>query len=125
MWSCKHCGMENDPSGATCAGCASVRQAWLRLTFGATGREATIRVSTVYGQSLLRTLGGDDARFAAERQFSLDKTAAGWVVTHDPEAKNPTCLNGAPLDAPTPLQDGASLSIGPTKMPITIHFEYP
>jgi hypothetical protein len=125
MWCCKTCGTENDPSGVTCAGCGSVRTVWLRLAFGGTGREATIRVSTVYGQSLLRSLAGDDARFAAERQFSLDKTGAGWLVTHDPAAKNPTWLNGAPLDAPTPLQDGAVLSIGPTKMPVTIHFEYP
>ena len=120
MWSCKACGTENDAATGGCAGCGATRSSRLRLTFPATGATATIAVSTSYGQALLRTMGGEDARFAGEPQLRFERTASGWTVAHHPGARNPTWMNGAPLVGVVVVATGSVLTIGPERLPITL-----
>ena len=74
-------------------------------------------------QTTLRRIVGDDARYAGRTaQFIVERDGAGcWRVLPPPDApKNPTYHNGAPLDGPTPLVPGDTLSIGPVKALCTI-----
>ena len=77
-------------------------------------------------QTTLRRIVGDDARYAGRTaQFIVERGGAGgWRVLPPPEApKNPTCLNGAPLEAPAPLAPGDTISIGPVKARCTVSLE--
>jgi hypothetical protein len=119
-WKCPQCGVEGLGDALTAhsieaGGCGySKFPAGVVLTSAAGGKELALRLPTMLGQSVLRTLDPVGSRFASAEQFRVDKSAArgGWVVHNVSHATNPTYLNGASIAAEGQvLKAGDSLSI--------------
>ena len=96
-----------------------------------TGKQVRVNITTKVGKSLLATFAGDEAKYADNPvQFSLlrDSEAGQWLIEAANDTKNPTYLDGAPLEASVvPLTKGAphAVTIGPDKMRITLKEEMP
>ena len=94
------------------------------LTLEADGESVSIHMETDVGTSIVGKFG-EDAQFWSEPQFTLEKTDAGWSVTHHPGAKNETMLNGKAVTGSQPLADGDVLAVGReskgiVKLPLTV-----
>ena len=126
-WKCPQCGFGNTAAcSRTCEGCGHVNFGHVLLLSVDTAKQIRMSIDTAVGQGLLKSFAGDDAKYASDPQFRLykDTTLAAWAIAKIPTAKNPTFLNGSPLsDAPTPLTEGAVISIGADKMKLHVKFE--
>ncbi len=120
-WKCPECGLVNErETPRICEGCGKADLGVLTLRCEATGKKLRMSMSTDVGRTLLKSLAGEDARFASEPQFRLTKDEArgAWVVQTSATATNPTRLHGAPLTAePAPLAAGHVLSVGSRTTP--------
>ncbi|HYH81140.1 MAG TPA: hypothetical protein VEX86_15160 [Longimicrobium sp.] len=126
-WKCPQCGFEH-PDDATlrCEACGFTRAGRLVLVAEETTKRLSVGVDTAIGKHLLGTFAGGDHVYAAEPQFVLarDPVRGGWSIAPAPGAKNPTFLNGAALgDAPAPLEQGAVITIGPTRLRLRVENE--
>ncbi|HEX2201874.1 MAG TPA: FHA domain-containing protein [Longimicrobium sp.] len=126
-WKCPQCGFTN-AAGATpqCEACGFTRMGKLALVAEETGKRLPVGIDTAIGKHLLSTFAGGDHVYASEPQFLLSRDAArgGWSIAPAPGAKNPTFVNGAALgDAPAPLETGAVITIGPTRLRLRVENE--
>jgi hypothetical protein len=120
-WKCPQCGMVHENEAVrVCEACGFVRDAGtLVLVSETTLGRLQVGVDTAIGRELLATFAGPDHVFAEDPQFLLarDPLNGGWTIAAAPGTTNPTCVNGAALgNAPTPLQPGALISIGPDEL---------
>lgn len=126
-WKCPQCGFEHaDDATRLCEACGFSRAGSLALVSEETGKRLKVGVDTAVGMRLLQTFAGPDHVYAADPQFLLARDAArgGWSIAPAPGAKNPTFLNGAALgDAPAPLDGGAVITIGPTRLRLRVENE--
>ncbi len=127
-WKCPQCGMlHEDEAARVCQACGFVRDAGtLVLVAEATAGRLRVGVDTAIGRELLETFAGADHVYAEDPQFLLARDAVngGWSIAPAPGAKNPTFLNGAALgDAPAPLEPGAVITIGPSKLRLRVENE--
>ncbi len=79
-------------------------------------------IDTEVGRYLL-AFAGEDARFAANPQFRLQRHSGlkSWAVVHDAAARNPTFLNGLALPAEAAaVKTGDVLSVGPERIPLRV-----
>lgn len=70
-----------------------------------------MRTSTVVGRRLLMRMGAD-ARFAAESQFILRTSGAGWRLCAIAGTPNPTCVDGLSVREEIRLHGGETVAIG-------------
>ncbi len=86
-----------------------------------------MNIDTPVGRSLLSRVVGDEARYAAECQFHLTRCEkrAAWVISQDPNAVNPTQVNGnvVPLGG-VPLSTGDRITIAADKAPIKVKIDF-
>lgn len=126
-WKCPQCGfVHEDGAALRCEACGFTRSVRLVLVAEATTQRLTVGVDTPVGKHLLQTFAGEDHVYAADPQFLLARDAlnGGWTVAPAPGARNPTFLNGAALgDAPAPLEAGAVITIGPTRLRLRVENE--
>ena len=99
----------------------------VRLVLSAAdGREFVTSQGVVVGQTLLKNLG-EEARYMADAQFSLERVESEWFVEPVPAARNETLLNGRHLTARTRLAVGDVLAVGKeskgvAKLPLKVAF---
>jgi hypothetical protein len=126
-WKCPQCGFQNaDAAALRCEACGFTRAGTLALVAEETTRRLRVGIDTAIGKQLLRTFAGGDHVYASEPQFIVarDPARGGWSIAPAPGARNPTFLNGAPLgDAPAPLEGGAVITIGPTRLRLRVENE--
>ena len=92
MWTCPSCGLDGLEEGhGTCPGCGFSRKSYPRLS-GAAG-EFTLKTSLVFGRKNLASLVGEDAVYAADRQFELKPEGEQWLVRSPANTINVTKLN--------------------------------
>ncbi len=127
-WKCPQCGTQNEEP-PPCKTCDHFEYGALSLSSPDTGKELKINLDTDLGQRSLRALNPDDAKFAAETQFSLIRCSRktghgfdGWGVKHFKDAKNPTFYDGADISASAAVKlgNGGIISIGKEKLKITV-----
>jgi hypothetical protein len=127
-WKCPQCGFVHENEAVrVCEACGHVRPGGrLALVAEETGKRLPVGVDTAIGKELLETFAGADHVYAADPQFRLerDEVSGGWSIAPVPGAKNPTFLNGAALGAaPAPLEPGALITIGPTRLRLRVENE--
>ena len=117
-------------AGAPAAAAARPAAAGAKLTsnriqlVAAGGQSLPLGIRTEIGKAVLRRFGAD-AEFWDDRQCTVERRPDGqWIVTPAPGTVNETLLNGAPLTAPRPLNDGDVLAAGRSakgisKLPLT------
>ena len=126
-WKCPSCGFDNGPGYRECQGGCGYEAMPQKLTLKAvaTGKEISIMISTNFGKDLLRSFAGEEAMYASNPQFLIQKDVAGggWYLEHSATAKNPTFVDGAPaLAARRKLEADTNVTIGPDKMRLTVRF---
>jgi serine/threonine protein kinase len=96
-----------------------------RIQLVATGGQSLpIGIRTELGKAVLRRFG-PDAEFWDDKQCVVERRPDGqWIVSPTPGTVNETLLNGAPLTAPRPLNEGDVLAAGRSakgisKLPLT------
>ena len=112
MWTCENCGHEGiDDAVAVCPACGQARFRELKLT-GAAGT-VVVRLDLAFGARNLAELVGEDARYAAERQFRVFRIDGEWFAgAATPPPPNPAAVNGTPIGAePARLADGDTICI--------------
>jgi hypothetical protein len=125
-WKCPNCGFDANEDGvAECAGGCGYAKYPAMLVFysESTSKLLQIGIDTNVGRRLLKSIVGEDAKYASDVQFRIFKSAdlTAWAIQHDPSAKNATCLNRAPLGtAPQKIEDGSIISIGPEKAKLLV-----
>jgi eukaryotic-like serine/threonine-protein kinase len=88
------------------------------------GGALSLGVRTAIGKALLRRFG-TEAEFWDDTQCVVERQSDGqWIVSPAKGTVNETLLNGAPLTAPRPLNDGDVLAVGRStkgisKLPLT------
>jgi hypothetical protein len=88
------------------------------------GQSLPIGIRTELGKAVLRRFG-PDAEFWDDKQCVVERRPDGqWIVSPTPGTVNETLLNGAPLTAPRPLNEGDVLAAGRSvkgisKLPLT------
>jgi hypothetical protein len=134
-WTCGKCGQKNQVDmPRVCEACGAVVLGVIVLT-GESGKEIALRLDADIGKITMRSLAGEEGRFASDPQFRLKKDDAlkSWTVIPNKSATNPTVANGAPCpdDTPMPVKSGDTIAIGSRKTPgvekaklkITIRYE--
>ena len=118
------------PAGAPAGAAARAAAVGAKLTssriqlVAAGGQSLPVGIRTEIGKAVLRRFGAD-AEFWDDRQCTVERRPDGqWIVTPAPGTVNETLLNGAPLTAPRPLNDGDVLAAGRSakgisKLPLT------
>lgn len=126
-WKCPECGFEgNTDTRPVCDGCGYADCGTLALLAVDTGEWMRLSIDTAVGRRLLRTFAGSDAAYASDPQFWLrrDPERGGWTVTHASDAHNPSYAGGTPIgSSPTPVEPGATLSIGPDRLRLRVSIE--
>jgi hypothetical protein len=120
-WTCSKCGQENRvDTPRACEACGAVTLGTIVLT-GDSGTDLALRLDADVGRGTIRSLAGDDGRFASDPQFRLrkDDSLKSWTVVTNKAATNPTMVNGAlcPEDTPVPIKAGDIIAIGSRKTP--------
>lgn len=108
---CEACGHVNRDSGVPkCEACGHVRR--YRISFVAPGGKAiSFGIDTSVGRNTMRRLGEAETVYVDVVQFHLRRNPDGnWFLYSEPAAKNPTWLNGVPLDEGTLLEEGMIVS---------------
>jgi hypothetical protein len=109
-----------------CPACGYATCGRLVLTSAETGKELQFSVSAQVGQRLLRTISPSDAPYASDPQFSVrkDMSVGLWVLEPAKGAKNPTFVDGEPIDgAPRQLVPGLRVSVGPERLAMTVRVD--
>ena len=128
-WKCPQCGVEGIDDALTRhaieqGGCGYVRlPAGITLISERTGKEISVRIATILGQSALKSLGDEEARFVSREQIRISRNDASacWVVENLSSATNPMFLNGSPIDpAGQALNDGDRLAIKGERLPMLV-----
>ncbi len=126
-WKCPQCGfVHEDDAISICEACGFTRATKLVLVSEETTKRLSVGVDTAIGKRLLESFAGADHVYAADPQFLVarDPARGGWSIAPAPGTKNPTFLNGAAIGgAPTPLVQGAIISIGPTRLRLRVESE--
>jgi hypothetical protein len=126
-WKCPQCGFVHEDDATTiCEACGFTRAGKLVLVSEETTKRLSVGVDTAIGKRLLESFAGADHVYAADPQFLVarDLARGGWSIAPAPGTKNPTFLNGAAIGAaPTPLVQGAIISIGPTRLRLRVESE--
>jgi hypothetical protein len=126
-WKCPQCGfVHEDDATTTCEACGFTRSTKLVLVSEETTKRLSVGVDTAIGKRLLESFAGADHVYAADPQFLVarDPARGGWSIAPAPGTKNPTFLNGAAIGgAPTPLAQGAIISIGPARLRLRVESE--
>ena len=92
---------------------------------GGSGRSLDLESTIQVGRDLLAEVVGDEKRLVSAVQFRVVRGDAGWLVAHEPQARNPTYYQGAPLGAaPVRLENGSVISIGRENCKLNVRFEY-
>jgi hypothetical protein len=95
---CRNCGSENKAGSIICVVCYQSLVRWLRLE-GDHG-SMVISVTTDIGETNLRSVIGEDARFATSHQFRLERCPNGnWWIRNGANAKNAQFVNASPIPA--------------------------
>ena len=116
MWECPSCGLSAADGVVVCPGCGFLKKSYPKLS-GAAG-EFTLRTSLVFGSRNLAQLVGDDAVYAAERQFEIRPDGERWVVCACGPTKNATSLNdGEVMESSLELKDGDVICVSSRKDP--------
>lgn len=125
-WNCPKCGLENPADRGVCLACNHFRSSRVTLTAASTSKSMAMTLDTAIGTALLRPLGDPDYIYASEPQFHIlrDPVAGQWIVVPDGAAKNPTHLDSHPLNSRTPLRDGAVLTLGPSRLKLTVNIHF-
>jgi hypothetical protein len=129
-WKCPNCGFDANPgTTAECeGGCGYLRLPdELLLISEATTQTLRMRIDTPVGRQLLLRTAGEEGRYASDPQFHVGKAPelGGWAIRHDPEARNPTFLDGVALGlSPSRLAPGAFVSIGPDKCRLRVEVAF-
>lgn len=105
--------------------CPSTRGT-LRLT-GVDGQSLSFNIKTLIGKSLLCRFG-EEARFASDRQFTLERRGTEWWLLPQGESLNFTLLNGKRVLREVPLKAGDKIELGSRKsdkaaLPLTVDIE--
>jgi hypothetical protein len=79
---------------------------------GPDGTELGLSARLALGRTVLQSRFGDGGRFAAERQFVLDKQDDGWYIEPVAGTTNATLLDGEVLTARARLAAGATIGVG-------------
>ncbi len=126
-WKCPQCGFSGNEKGSRrCESCGFIHFGKVVLVSTETEGRLPVSVDTAIGQRLLRSFAGADHVYAADPQFLLsrDLVEGGWRIAPARGAKNPTFLNGAELSGESaPLEDGATISIGPSRLRLRVEIE--
>lgn len=111
MWTCPSCGLDGLEDGVSrCPGCGFSKRSFPNLT-GASG-SFVLKTSLVFGRKNLASLVGDDAVFAADKQFELVPEGEAWMIRAFPGTKNATAINGVEVpDLGQPIKDGDVICI--------------
>lgn len=118
---CGKCGSER--SGAVCDVCGEVYFGPVTLVAQASGKTRNFTLDTQIGRRLLSAIAPDDAAFASEPQFTLerDRTLGSWAVTHASGAANPTFVDGSDVGAaPRSIASGSVISVGPERLKLRV-----
>lgn len=126
-WKCPQCGfVAEDDATQSCEACGFTRATKLVLVSEETTKRLSVGVDTAIGKRLLESFAGADHVYAADPQFLVarDPARGGWSIAPAPGTTNPTFLNGAAIGgAPTPLVQGAIISIGPARLRLRVESE--
>ena len=79
---------------------------------GPDGTELALNARLAVGRTVLTTKFGEGGKFAADRQFVLDKQDDGWFVEPVAETLNATLFNGEPLTGRAKLAPGSVIGVG-------------
>lgn len=111
MWTCPSCGLDGLEDGVSrCPGCGFSKRSFPNLS--GTSGSFTLKTSLVFGRKNLASLAGDDAVFAADKQFELLPEGEAWMIRAFPGTKNATALNGVEVsDSGQPIKDGDVICI--------------
>ena len=82
------------------------------MLVGPGGAELALSARLALGRTVLTTRFGEGGRYAAERQFILDRQPDGWYAEPAAGTTNATLLNGNVLDARTRLASGDTIGVG-------------
>jgi serine/threonine protein kinase len=82
------------------------------VLIGPDGAELAINARLAVGRTVLTTKFGEGGRYAADRQFVLDKQDDGWFVEPVAGTTNATLLDCEVLTALTRLAPGAVIGVG-------------
>ncbi len=98
MWSCPVCGVKNADEDVEClGGCGQLHIGRVVvLSTDTSDKNVRLHVRTQIGRRLLVAIDRHLAVYLSECQFTLspERCRRGWVILHDPTAKNCTRLNG-------------------------------
>jgi eukaryotic-like serine/threonine-protein kinase len=98
----------------------------LRLT-GVDRNTLSFNIKTLIGKSLLRQFG-EEARFASDHQFTLERRGTEWWLLPQSEAVNFTLINGKRALGEVRLKRGDKIELGSRKsertvLPLTVDIE--
>ena len=98
------------------------------LITNAKGVKLEIGVTTPFGKALLRTFG-EDAKYADDLQFTIERRDGHWWIVPPPHAtKNHTMFNKTEISSPKQLSNGDQIAIGSRSdiarsvLPLTLSF---
>ncbi|HEX2201873.1 MAG TPA: FHA domain-containing protein [Longimicrobium sp.] len=92
---------------------------------GEGGKAITVGVKTPVGKHVVRQFG-DDANVWDAEQFTLERGEGGaWQIVPREGTTNETLVNGEPVTAPRPLNEGDVIAVGRaekgiSKLPLTV-----
>jgi len=126
-WKCPECGLDENPDDESkCLSCGYVKVPdCVVLVSSSTGESFSMRIDTVVGKYVLKTIVGDDYKFASDKQFRIvkDSLAGEWRVFHVAEAVNQTFVDGTELSSGgTALREGMVVSVGVDKVKLKVLF---
>lgn len=117
--------MENGAGQGICLACHHFRASRVTLRAASTGKAMAMTVDTEVGRASLRPLGDSDYVYASQPQFYVRRDAGtgGWTIVPNTSAKNPTYVDGRHLTSQMALQDGAAVSVGLSRLRLTVQIE--
>jgi hypothetical protein len=122
---CTHCGQPLRESERRCPSCLYAPVPFqLHLRSENTGKTVTFKTAMEVGRAGLAGLADPDLTFCEngfQFRLSLSLEAGGWIVYPNPNATNPTWLNGSSLpETGAVLQAGDVLSIKGKRLLLSI-----
>lgn len=121
---CPKCDVEF--KGNSCPACGWQRFVRLKLVGMESGKTTSFGITTSVGQTMIRDLCGEDARFANNNiQFTIERQDdyRSWCICPGVKLQYPTFLNGTPITGKTQLKNGDILSIGSAKARMVVYFD--
>lgn len=106
---CHQCGTEYPIGSNGCPACGYGAKTKIFLS-GQSG-ELSSSIDIEFGKNTASRIVGDDAKYMDDIQFYLKVKDEQWTIKPHPRQKNPTFLNGSPLNVESVLNDGDKLSL--------------